>query len=159
MSKSRTKDYEVGYGRPPKKTQFKKGQSGNPNGRPKRRTDAAGLLEEALSQTLTVQEGDKVLEMSAEEAMLYAQIHKAMQGDVSAFCDILKLAKRLGVIGRTSHGSHDRPGGFLVVPDPVTVEEWEKMARKHADELRSRVMDLASHGPGSLKKHAAGNGD
>jgi hypothetical protein len=138
MSKSRDKDYEVGYCRPPKKTQFKKGQSGNPNGRPKRRTDAAGLLEEALSQTLTVQEGDKVIEMSAEEAVMYAQIRKAMQGDVSAFSEILKLAKRLGVIGRASQGSHDRPGGFLVVPDPVTQEEWEKMARKLADEMRSR---------------------
>ena len=27
-------DYEVGYGKPPKHTQFKRGQSGNPNGRP-----------------------------------------------------------------------------------------------------------------------------
>ena len=28
-------DYEVGYGKPPKHTRFKKGQSGNPKGRPK----------------------------------------------------------------------------------------------------------------------------
>ena len=28
-------DYEVGYGRPPKSGQFKKGQSGNPKGRPR----------------------------------------------------------------------------------------------------------------------------
>lgn len=27
-------DYEIGYGKPPKSTQFQKGQSGNPNGRP-----------------------------------------------------------------------------------------------------------------------------
>ena len=30
------KDYEVGYGKPPKSGQFKKGQSGNPMGRPKK---------------------------------------------------------------------------------------------------------------------------
>lgn len=29
-------DYKVGHGRPPKETQFKKGQFGNPNGRPKK---------------------------------------------------------------------------------------------------------------------------
>ena len=29
------KDHEVGYGRPPKHTQFKAGTSGNPKGRPK----------------------------------------------------------------------------------------------------------------------------
>ena len=28
-------DYEVGYGKPPKDSRFKLGQSGNPNGRPK----------------------------------------------------------------------------------------------------------------------------
>ena len=32
-SKSRTSD-DVGYGRPPKHTRFKPGQSGNPKGRP-----------------------------------------------------------------------------------------------------------------------------
>ena len=29
------RDYEIGYGKPPKQTRFKPGQSGNPRGRPK----------------------------------------------------------------------------------------------------------------------------
>ena len=35
-SKKKPNDFEVGYGKPPKGTQFKKGQSGNPSGRPKK---------------------------------------------------------------------------------------------------------------------------
>src|SRR5580693_7624161 len=38
-----TKDYEIGYGRPPKATQWKKGQSANPSGRSSPRP--TGLLE------------------------------------------------------------------------------------------------------------------
>ncbi len=37
MTTSDKPPYEVGYCRPPVDTQFKPGQSGNPNGRPKRR--------------------------------------------------------------------------------------------------------------------------
>ena|SRR5437868_14511965 len=34
-----TDDYEVGYGKPPKNSQFQKGVSGNPTGRPKKARD------------------------------------------------------------------------------------------------------------------------
>jgi len=34
--KKSNKDKKVGYKKPPKKTQFKKGKSGNPKGRPKK---------------------------------------------------------------------------------------------------------------------------
>jgi hypothetical protein len=36
MAKHTKNDVEVGYGKPPKGTRFKKGQSGNPSGRPKK---------------------------------------------------------------------------------------------------------------------------
>jgi hypothetical protein len=40
MSEENMSDsYEVGYGKPPKDTQFKKGSSGNPKGRPKKALD------------------------------------------------------------------------------------------------------------------------
>lgn len=36
MSKKKKRKYKIGYAKPPKATRFKKGQSGNPNGRPRR---------------------------------------------------------------------------------------------------------------------------
>jgi hypothetical protein len=43
-------DYKVGYGKPPKGGQFKKGISGNPSGRPKKPLDFASQLKKELTQ-------------------------------------------------------------------------------------------------------------
>ena len=49
-SKKPNADYEVGFGKPPKATQFKGGQSGNPKGRPKESVSFALKLEKAMSE-------------------------------------------------------------------------------------------------------------
>jgi Family of unknown function (DUF5681) len=51
-----TGDYEVGYGKPPKDGQFKKGVSGNPSGRPKKPKDSLSVLMRELESKLTINE-------------------------------------------------------------------------------------------------------
>jgi hypothetical protein len=56
--------YKVGNKCPPKEHQFKKGQSGNKKGRPKRRPSLHALLTEELQRTVTVTMNGKSVKMT-----------------------------------------------------------------------------------------------
>ena len=86
------KDYEVGYGKPPKSGQFKPGQSGNPNGRPKGAKNFKTVLEDELLSKVPIKEHGKVRKVQKQEAMVKAILQKAMQGDVKAFNALVAAA-------------------------------------------------------------------
>ncbi len=84
-------DDSVGYKKPPKHTQFKPGQSGNPKGRPKGTKNLATDLSEELSEKIVVTEGGKQLEISKQRAMIKSLLAKALRGDTRAATVLLKL--------------------------------------------------------------------
>ena len=87
--------YRVGYGRPPKASQYKKGVSGNPAGAPKRAAlSLQSILEDALAEPLLVRANGKQRKMTSYEAILWAHFRSALQGNLSAIRRILRLAKR-----------------------------------------------------------------
>src|ERR1700730_2267834 len=45
-------DFEVGYAKPPRHTRFKRGQSGNPRGRPSEKKNLSTVLEDALAEAV-----------------------------------------------------------------------------------------------------------
>ncbi len=84
-------DYPVGYKKPPKGTQFKPGESGNPKGRPKGVKNLATDLQEELEQYVVVHEGDQTLKVTKQRAMLKSLFNKAMQGDGRASSALINL--------------------------------------------------------------------
>lgn len=84
-------DYKVGYQKPPKSTQFSKGHSGNPNGRPKGTKNWATVLNEALEQTVTVLVNGSSKQVTKLEAATTQLANKATQGDLHSIRLLLQL--------------------------------------------------------------------
>lgn len=86
--------YKVGYRNPPKATQFKPGQSGNPRGRPKGIRPVGALLQDIIHQKVAVTEGGKTRRIPALEVMLRRLANDAMRSDQKAIKLLLSLVDR-----------------------------------------------------------------
>ena len=75
--------YEVGYGKPPAHTQFKKGQSGNPRGRPKGTLNVATVLKRELNAKVTVTENGRQKVVTKGEAALKQLVNRSAQGEIA----------------------------------------------------------------------------
>jgi len=84
-------DYSVGYRKPPKKGQFKKGTSGNPKGRPKGSKNFATLLEDELFQRVVIKENGTMKTVTKLHAIVKSLIAKAGSGDTRAIGLIVGL--------------------------------------------------------------------
>jgi len=81
MPDSRDSDYQLGYGRPPQHTRFKRGESGNPTGRPKGSKNLTILFEKELKQCVVVTENGRRRSITKQEAMVKHLVNKAVSGD------------------------------------------------------------------------------
>ena len=94
--KAQSRSYLVGYRRPPKKHQFRKGQSGNPSGKRKRGSRAPDLkaqMERALNKPVTLQQ--KTLTKGA--AGIEQLVDQFAKGERNARRDLIPLCEKLGV--------------------------------------------------------------
>ncbi len=86
-------DYEVGYGKPPKHTQFTKSRSGNPKGRPKGSNNFRTDVKDTLKEPVRLNKGGKRKTVSTQEAALLRLREKALSGDARALERLLALAQ------------------------------------------------------------------
>lgn len=84
-------DYEVGYRKPPRSSQFQPGQSGNPRGRPKVAKGLMTLVRETMTAQITVRTARGDTKMSRIEVVLQKMVELAMKGDQRALKQLISL--------------------------------------------------------------------
>lgn len=89
--KQPTGGYPIGYRKPPPRSQFKKGQSGNPTGRPKGTPNFVTALARALGDQVVVQEGGQRHTVTKLEATVKQLVNKATLGDARATQQLLHV--------------------------------------------------------------------
>ena len=91
---------EVGYGKPPRATRFRKGQSGNPRGRPRGSRNFTSLLEEALAEPVAINENGRRRKASKLQVIVKQLVNKAAQGDHRSIQLLMAFMERQQVLGK-----------------------------------------------------------
>jgi hypothetical protein len=91
MTSDSSDDYDVGFKKPPTHTQFKKGQSGNPKGRPKGSTNLKTEINKVFDERIPVQRGGRQRFITGKRAVLTKIRNAGINGDGAS----LRLSVRL----------------------------------------------------------------
>ena len=75
-------------------SRFRKGQSGNPNGRPKARRPNLSAFDIIFDKTLTVTQGGVERELTVEEALQLQTYQAALKGSKMAVRTVLKMIEK-----------------------------------------------------------------
>jgi hypothetical protein len=93
MSFDNDLETEVGYGKPPVRTRFRKGQSGNPKGRPRGRLNVATVLEKTLREKVVINENGRRRTITKLEAAMKQLVNKAASGDLPSVRHLSAMAR------------------------------------------------------------------
>ena len=116
MKNEKNDEYEVGYGKPPVATRFKKGQSGNPDGKRKKiaqQLDPGKILQSIDNEEIIVKIDGKRKRMLKSEIQFRQLFTKAIRGDLTSARLVAKMAAQY--FGPEAQGSSHIQ--VVVVPD------------------------------------------
>ena len=130
-------DYEVGYRKPPKRTRFRPGQSGNPRGRPEGTKNLKTDLMEELGEKILIREGDRSQKVSKQRALLKSVVNRAIKGDARAIGIALSTMMRLLDTGEGAPAAE----GALLDDELEILKAFEARARRSGHDRTAPEVD------------------
>ena len=108
-------DHSAGYCQPPKASRFKKGVSGNPQGRPRMSRDLRADIYDELAEPIEIKdESGRVLAISKQRALVKALVRKALSGDIRAATTLFSLTlRRNGQVAEAQSGKDAEDDALL----------------------------------------------
>jgi hypothetical protein len=94
VAKKKDPDYTVGYGKPPKHSQFKPGKSGNPKGRPKKTGTITDAFLKVGKKVVPVPTQDGIKRMSMKDLLAAKHWGMAVNGDHKSSTLVLDVLQR-----------------------------------------------------------------
>jgi hypothetical protein len=88
-------DYKIGYGKPPKDTQFKTGESGNPKGRTKGAKNLKTDLMEEMHEKVVIREGERSRKIPKQRAIIKMLVARTLKGDARAANTLMNVLFRV----------------------------------------------------------------
>ena len=116
--------YEIGYGKPPKHSQFQKGQSGFKGRKHQAKKTVADYLDATLSERIPVVESGKTIKLTRLEVFVRQFVARAINGDRQALKLLLDHLQR-----RQDQPVAEGPGPA----DAFLLEELTKMMAEQGD--------------------------
>ncbi len=107
--------YDVGYGKPPLQTRFRKGQSGNPKGRAKGTRNFATIFSEAMTRPVIINENGKRKKIPKLAAAATQLANDAARGDKKSIQLAFALLKALAPMIETQRSHQEDPRETKVV--------------------------------------------
>ena len=122
-------DYKVGPGRPPLHTRFRKGQSGNPGGRSKKKLSA--LLADALNEPILVTIDGERRKITKREAVVHQLVNKSTDADLRATQMLFDMMK----------DAEQKAGAASPPPEPRRLTEADKeVVQQLVERIRRQIL-------------------
>jgi hypothetical protein len=128
-------DYEIGYGKPPAASRFRKGQSGNPRGR--RGTSLSSLLVAALNEPVSITVDGERRRVTKREAIVTHMVDKSASADLHATKMLIDMLKEVEQKAAATRPEQPK----LVTPDWEVVERFVARLRRQIQAETAALAD------------------